>query len=84
MARLLSPGELAQFDQQRGLNGNTFWQRSFRGLLIETEEMFWHKANYIHQNPVEAGYVEQPEQYPWSSASLYLKGEIVARDGTLL
>ncbi len=24
---------------------------------------------YIHQNPVRKGWVEQPEHYPWSSAS---------------
>lgn len=81
VARILSPAEIAQFSQQRGLNGNTFWQRSFRGLLIDSEERFWQKANYIHRNPVKAGYVVQPEQYRWSSASLYLKSHLSRESG---
>jgi len=81
VARILSPSELSQFDQQRGLNGNTFWQRSFRGLQIESEAMFWQKAGYIHNNPVEAGYVTEPERYCWSSASLYLKGGLSRETG---
>lgn len=29
------------------------------------------KVNYIHMNPVDAGIVEEPEHYLFSSARLY-------------
>jgi len=31
-------------------------------------EMFYQKLEYIHMNPVEAGFVEKPEDYLYSSA----------------
>ena len=30
--------------------------------------MFFQKLEYIHQNPVEAGFVEKQEEYLYSSA----------------
>jgi REP element-mobilizing transposase RayT len=76
ITKLLGEDELRQFDQQRGLNGNTFWQRSFRSLLIESRDVFWQKMNYIHLNPVRAGHVEQAEDYRWSSARLVMEGKM--------
>jgi putative transposase len=67
---LLTRDERRQFDQQRTLNGNTFWQRSFRALKVQGQYMFDQKVDYIHLNPIEAGYVEVPEDYRWSSARL--------------
>ena len=32
-------------------------------------------ARYIEMNPVRAGIVKNPEDYPWSSAMAYLKWE---------
>lgn len=64
----------AKFDMQRGLNRRVFWQRSFRGLEIDGEEMFFQKAEYIHLNPVRRELVLYPEEYRWSSARLFLKG----------
>jgi REP element-mobilizing transposase RayT len=76
VSRILSRLELSQFDQQRGLNRNTFWQRSFRSIVIHSEEMFWQKMEYIHLNPVRAGYVESPLDYVWSSARLVASGQL--------
>lgn len=81
VTRVLSQDELRQFDQQRGLNGNTFWQRSFRSIVIEGEKMFWQKVHYIHMNPVAAGYVERPEDYRWSSAALVLGSHLSDEHG---
>lgn len=81
VSKLLSEDELKQFDQQRGLNGNTFWQRSFRSAVIGNEKMFFQKVRYIHMNPVKAGYVERPEEYKWSSAGLYASGDWSSEDG---
>ena len=40
--------------------------------------MAWQKLEYIHQNPVKAGFVEKPEDYLYSSARDYhgMKGLI--------
>lgn len=38
---------------------------------IYTEHKLLEKIAYIHANPVRAGLVETPEQYPWSSAANY-------------
>ncbi|MFI5386494.1 MAG: hypothetical protein ACHQ50_10285 [Fimbriimonadales bacterium] len=81
VSKLLSEAEIRQFDQQRWLNGNTFWKYSFRSVVIESEEMFWQKLNYIHMNPVEAGYVDKQEDYRWSSARLVLSGMMSRQTG---
>jgi len=65
---LLTQDERDAFSEQTGLNRNTFWQRSFRGLVIETPAFFWQKVKYVHENPRRAGYVENPAEYRWSSA----------------
>ncbi|HMR82591.1 MAG TPA: hypothetical protein PKE30_05650 [Niabella sp.] len=33
------------------------------------------KLNYIHENPVRAGLVKNPEDYIYSSASNYITGK---------
>jgi putative transposase len=71
---LLTEEEIAAFSDQIGLNRNTFWQRSFRGLVVETPKVFSQKVAYIHSNPVRAGYVERPEEYMWSSAPDWASG----------
>jgi REP element-mobilizing transposase RayT len=75
VVKLLTEGELRQFDEQRGLNGNTFWKYSFRSVQLLGPGMFWQKMNYMHQNPVKAGYVEQAEDYRWSRARLIIAGK---------
>jgi REP element-mobilizing transposase RayT len=72
--KLLGEADQRQFDQQRGLNGNTFWKYSFRSIVIDREGMLSQKIQYIHQNPVNAGYVERAEDYRWSSARLLMSG----------
>ncbi len=42
------------------------WQPRFHMRIVKNASAALH---YIHQNPVEAGFVTTPEQYPWSSAS---------------
>lgn len=81
ISALLTEAESRQFDQQRGLNGNTFWKYSFRSIVIESEAMFWQKMNYIHDNPVRAGYVESAESYRWSSAGLVMRGRMERQSG---
>jgi putative transposase len=79
--KLLTEEELRAFDEQRGLNGNTFWKYSFRSIVLESEAMFWQRMNYLHMNPVKAGYVESPEDYRWSSARLVVAGHLCLEKG---
>jgi putative transposase len=50
-----------------GLTGQPFWQDESYDRLIRDGE-FERIANYIEMNPVKAGLVSAPEDFPWSSA----------------
>ena len=50
------------------------WQDRFDDLFLTQERTFWAKFNYIHSNPVKAGFVDKPEDYPYSSAKNYILG----------
>lgn len=47
-----------------------FWQQDNHPIELEGE---WidQKLEYIHNNPIEAGWVEEPEHYEYSSAMNY-------------
>lgn len=45
----------------------TLWEGRYRATLIDTEHYFLACMRYIELNPVRAGMVAHPEQYPWSS-----------------
>lgn len=49
-----------------GIGIGSIWQPRFHVRLPENAAAVLH---YIHQNPVKAGLVDRPEDYPWSSAS---------------
>jgi len=44
------------------------WQRSFTNHRIRDSADFQKHRRYIHLNPVRAGMVESPKDYPYSSA----------------
>ncbi len=46
-------------------------------LYSNSERFVWQKINYIHQNPVKAGYVEKAEDWKYSSASNYLEEDSI-------
>jgi REP element-mobilizing transposase RayT len=53
-------------------NGNNndwqFWQQHNKPLEIKDQEMFDKTLEYIHLNPVMAGFVTKPEDWKYSSA----------------
>ena len=53
-------------DQQHQL-----WQEGSHPEMIETEAMLWQKIEYIHNNPVRRGYVDDPIYWRYSSARCY-------------
>ena len=49
--------------------GETFWQDESFDHAVRSEEEFYRIKSYIERNPVKAGLVERPEEWPWSSAA---------------
>lgn len=45
----------------------TLWEGRFKSSVVETEHYFLLCSRYIELNPVRAGMVADPGQYPWSS-----------------
>lgn len=49
-----------------------FWQEGVHAKLIQGEQMMRQKTEYIHQNPVKRGYVDEAVHWRYSSARDYL------------
>lgn len=45
-----------------------FWQQHNQPIMLLSNKMVDQKVNYIHNNPVKAGFVINPEDYLYSSA----------------
>ena len=56
-------------------NGNNrefqFWQQDNHPIELSNNTMINQRLDYIHNNPVTAGFVIHPEEYPYSSARDY-------------
>lgn len=50
-----------------------FWQTDNHPINLYSTKVIRQKLNYIHKNPVRAGWVEMPQHYIYSSASNYLE-----------
>ena len=57
-------------NQILGLTGQPFWQDESYDHLVREDPEFDRIVRYIENNPVKAGFVAQPEDFTWSSASL--------------
>ena len=51
-----------------------FWQDRFGSLLIADDAYLLQCSAYVDLNPVRARMVQQPQEYPWSSARAYTHG----------
>ena len=47
------------------------WQEGSQPKQVQDEEMMWQKLQYIHDNPVKRGHVENPADWRYSSARDY-------------
>ena len=50
-------------------SGHPFWQDESYDHLVRNDEEFRRIHRYIENNPVKAGLVAAPEDYPWPSAA---------------
>ena len=55
-----------------------FWQKTHHPTELFNPKVMNQKIDYIHNNPVEAGYVNSPENYLYSSACSCPKIEVWA------
>jgi len=44
-----------------------FWQDRFKSIIISKDEYLLACGSYVELNPVRAGMVKDPKDYPWSS-----------------
>jgi putative transposase len=53
-----------------GRTGEPFWQKESYDHCVRNQIEFEKIRIYIETNPVKAGLVRNPEDYPWSSAGV--------------
>ena len=58
------------FNTKRKRSGHLF-QGRYNAILVDGDEYAAQLSRYIHLNPVRAGIVEEPGEYPWSSFQYY-------------
>ncbi len=51
-----------------GLTGSSFWQEESYDHLVRSDREFEQIRQYIENNPVRAGLVQEARRYRWSSA----------------
>ena len=52
-----------------GRTRKPFWQDESFDHAVRSEDEYYRIKKYIERNPVKAGLVETPEDWPWSSAN---------------
>lgn len=62
----------SQFFNRRYSRVGHVFQGRFKALLVNKEAYLLELIRYIHMNPVRAGLVRTPQDYPWSSYHWYL------------
>ncbi len=54
------------FNRKQQRTGS-LWESRYRSTLIDSDHYFFFCSRYIELNPVRAGAVSDPKDYPWSS-----------------
>ncbi len=52
-----------------------FWRQDNKPIELFSNEVIDQKIDYIHNNPVEAGFVSEPEHWIYGSATDYAGGK---------
>lgn len=50
------------------------WQGRFKNPIIQADEYLLESLRYVELNPVRAGIVRSPEDYPFSSCKFHIEG----------
>lgn len=62
-------------EKNKNNNDFQFWQQHNQPVELSSNYLMDQKLDYIHNNPVVAGFVENPEDYAYSSARDYAGGK---------
>lgn len=54
------------FNSSRERTG-TIWEGRFKSCLVDSDHYLFTLYKYIEMNPIKAGLVSDPKEYPWSS-----------------
>lgn len=65
----------AQFSNTRYRQSGHLFQGRYKAFRVEREEYLLGLVRYIQMNPVKAGVVQDPADYPWTSHRHYYLGE---------
>jgi putative transposase len=63
--------QASAFAHQRRFGGERLWQRSYWDRVLRREEDTWTVVRYVLANPVRAGLVSHPLEYPFSGSGVY-------------
>ena len=66
-------GSYTGYFNRRHRRAGHLFQGRFKGHLIEEEGYFLEVSRYIHLNPVRAGVVDYPSDWPWGSCPGYVR-----------
>ncbi len=64
-----------QYFNRRYRRSGGLWEGRYRSALVHDERYWMTCMRYVELNPVRAGMVVSPEQYPWSSYRHHAFGE---------
>src|SRR5207248_3666591 len=59
---------------KRHKRSGTLWEGRFKSTIVETSKYLFTLYRYIELNPVRAGMVLHPSDYPWSSYAVNAEG----------
>ena len=62
-------------DKSTNVKSRQFWQHHNKPIELWTAEVIQQKVDYIHNNPVESGFVNEPHHWKYSSALDYSGGK---------
>ena len=62
-------------EREKGERNYKIWQDEYHPQIIYSERVCRQKLQYMHNNPVEKGFVDQPEFWRYSSARNYILGD---------
>ena len=70
LMRSLKGATAREANRVLGRTGEPFWQKESYDHWVRDDAEFERIWAYIENNPVKAGLVTSPEEYPWSSAGV--------------
>ena len=74
MMQMLGARYVRYFNDRHERSG-ALWEGRYRSSIIDSERYFLLCSRYIETNPVRAGIVTRPEDFPWSSFRCNANGQ---------